>query len=151
VRGIYNKEDLLTDQPSVCIDTPRNAALLEEGPSQPRLKEYHPNKFGREKTYRDFNSDWFKMYPWLSYDVSERSCSCFPCKIFMNNDRFKYDNWKKSNRLLKHVQSKCHQTAMAKWLAYRANQVKQTSVLVQLHHEHERQIEQNRDFTCELL
>ena len=56
------EEDLLTDQPIVCTDTPRSAAFLEEGPSQPRLKEYHPKKFGLEKTYRDFNSDWFNMW-----------------------------------------------------------------------------------------
>jgi len=64
----------------------------------------------------------------------------------MNNSRFKFDNWKKPERLMKHSRSNHHQLAMAKWLGYRVNKTRQTSVLKQLADEHERQVKQNRDY-----
>ena len=123
-----------------------NDELMNVGPNQPLLKEYHPKKFGRKAVQRDFNPEWFDSHPWLSYDIGDCCCSCFPCKVFMNNSRFKFDNWKKPERLMKHSRSNHHQLAMAKWLGYRVNKTRQTSVLKQLADEHERQVKQNRDY-----
>ena len=117
-----------------------------DGPSQPILKEYKPRKFGRETYKRDFNPEWFKLHPWLSYDVSQCQGSCYPCRVFTNNKRFKFTNWKKTKRLMKHSRSRPHKIAMAKWLADRANKKRKTSVLVQLSDEHQRQIKQNREY-----
>lgn len=119
---------------------------INEGPNQPVLPEYFPKTFGRETSKRDLNSDWFKIYPWLDYDVVEHYCTCFACKVFLNETTFRYDNWKKTVRLVKHSKSKRHQFAMAKWLAYRANLKKQTSVLTQLSNEHSRQVKENREY-----
>jgi len=114
--------------------------------SQPILTEYHRKRFGRKPVHRDFNPEWFECHPWRSYDIVECCCSCFPCKVFMNNDRFKFDNWMKPERLMKHSRSDQHQLAMAKWLGYRASRIRQTSVLRQLNDEHEQKVKQNRDY-----
>ena len=120
--------------------------LLQDGPHQPLCDTYYPKKFGREQTKRDFNPQWFKVYPWLSYDTGSCCGSCFPCHVFLGNAKFQFRNWKKPERLLKHGQSKSHQLAMVKWLSYRASKTRETSVLQQLNDEHHRQVKENREY-----
>ena len=31
---------------------------------------------------RSFNSDWFRLYPWLEYSIKKDSAFCYPCRIF---------------------------------------------------------------------
>ena len=67
-------------------------------PCQPTLTQYDRKKCGAEKTTRDFNPEWYKTYPWLSYETAEKRCVCFPCQKFIDG-RFQFTNWKKPERL----------------------------------------------------
>lgn len=82
--------------------------ITETGPNQPILTQYKPKKFGKESSLRDFKSEWFKLYPWLTYDIDKCQASCYPCKVFMHSNTFTFENWKKTNRLTKHAKSACH-------------------------------------------
>ena len=63
-------------------------------PSQPDLPSYCPKKCGKENFERDFQYDWFKTRPWLSYLVETHEASCFPCEVY-SNTTFRFTNWKK--------------------------------------------------------
>ncbi|XP_068739132.1 zinc finger MYM-type protein 1-like [Montipora capricornis] len=45
---------------------------VREGPLQPVLREYKPQKFGNETFTRDLKAQWFKQYPWLSYSIDRK-------------------------------------------------------------------------------
>ena len=118
-----------------------------EGPQQPLLKSYDPKKLGNESFSRDFNPEWYKRHPWLSYDVSKKKAKCFPCQMYMKEkDSFSFDNWKKPEWLAKHHKSEKHQTAMEMWMSSRANKKHNSSVLSQLHEDHKQSVKENRDY-----
>ena len=119
---------------------------IESGPNQPILTKYKPKKFSKECTLRDFKSEWFKLYPWLTYDISKSQASCYPCKVFMHSNTFTFGNWKKTHRLTKHAKSSCHQQAMIKWIDYRAHARNKQSMLSKLNTVHKQQVEQNREY-----
>ncbi|CAH3178910.1 unnamed protein product [Porites lobata] len=85
---------------------------VREGPLQPVLREYKPQKFGNETFTRDFKAQWFKQYPWLSYSIDRKVGTCYVCSKFMNDNTFTFCNWKKTERLTKHHQSEAHSLAM---------------------------------------
>ncbi|XP_028406786.1 zinc finger MYM-type protein 1-like [Dendronephthya gigantea] len=116
------------------------------GPHQPILSEYNRRKFSNETSTRDFNEQWYKIYPWLSFDIQSRKCECFPCKEFMKDNSFLFDNWKRSDRLFKHTKSAVHKNAMTKWITAKINCKRQTSVLKQLADAHQRDIMHNRAY-----
>ena len=118
----------------------------KDAPQQPVLSKYNPRTFGNEDFQRDFQSAWYKQYPWLSYSIANHEANCFACERFMNDRSFKFTNWKKTERLKKHHMSASHQEAMTKWIAYRSNLRQQTSVLKQLHSAHEEYVEKNRKY-----
>jgi len=115
-------------------------------PQQPVLKEYNPKKFGKETTSRDFKPEWYKIHPWLNYDIENKQGTCFPCEVFMKSNSFKFENWKKTHRLLKHAKSDCHRLAMTKWINYRANKKQKTTVLKQLDSAHKEEVTRNRAY-----
>ena len=43
-------------------------------PKQPILDEYHARKFGNETFVQRFQSEWYKKYPWISYEVANDAC-----------------------------------------------------------------------------
>ena len=45
-------------------------------PKQPVLHEYPGTKFSSESFSRRFQPDWYKKYPWLSYNVEKDVCVC---------------------------------------------------------------------------
>ena len=59
------------------------------------LKEYNRKKFGHEKSSRDFNSQWYNTYPWISSNMEQRHFVCFACQEFMEDNTFIFHNWKK--------------------------------------------------------
>lgn len=115
-------------------------------PNQPILKEYNRKKFGKEMSYRDFNPQWYKIYPWISFDIEKRQCVCFACAEFMGDNSFTFDNWKKSERLKKHAKSDGHKNAMTKWISSKASAKHQTSVLKQLQEAHGKDVLCNREY-----
>lgn len=118
---------------------------VDSEPSQPILSQYNRKKCGTETTSGDFNPEWYKTYPWLSYEASERRFVCFPCKKFMINYSFQFVNLKESERLKKHAKSNRHQLAMTKWISYRLNKKCDTSVLMQLHNANKQEVAHNRE------
>jgi len=47
------------------------------------LKNYLQTKFGKE--WRNFHSEWFKLYSWLEYSILENSRYCFLCRFFLTD------------------------------------------------------------------
>ncbi|CAH3181786.1 unnamed protein product, partial [Porites lobata] len=123
---------------------PRSA--VREGPLQPVLREYKPQKFGNETFTRDFKAQWFKQYPWLSYSIDRKVGTCYVCSKFMNDNTFTFCNWKKTERLTKHHQSEAHSLAMTKWLEYRQMQRKSSSIISIIDDGHRNYVKRNREF-----
>ena len=44
---------------------------------------------------RRFQSEWYKKYPWISYEVDKDACVCFACVEFGKDTSFVFSNWKK--------------------------------------------------------
>ena len=119
---------------------------VREGPLQPVLREYKPQKFGNETFTRDFKAQWFKQYPWLSYSIDRKVGTCYVCSKFMNDNTFTFCSWKKTERLTKHHQSEAHSLAMTKWLEYRQMQRKSSSIISIIDDGHRNYVKHNREF-----
>ena len=115
-------------------------------PKHPVLPEYSGTKFSSESFTRGFQPDWYKKYPWLSYDVEKDMCVCFACIEFGKDPSFVFKNWKKSSKLTKHSQSENHVSCMTKWLQFKAMERKNSSVLQQLSNAHKEQVKFNRKY-----
>ena len=115
-------------------------------PKQPILDEYPARKFGNETFVRRFQSEWYKKYPWISYEVANDACVCFACVEFGKDTSFVFMNWKKSEKLTKHGKSENHVRSMTRWLQFKAMQRNQTSVLQQLNSAHQDQVASNRQY-----
>ena len=115
-------------------------------PKQPVLPEYPGTKFSSESFTRRFQPDWYKKYPWLSYDVEKDVCVCFACIEFGKDASFVFKNWKKPSKLTKHSQSENHVSYMTKWLQFKAMERKNSSVLQQLSSAHKEQVKINRKY-----
>ena len=113
---------------------------------QPVLTEYPGTKFSSESLTRRFQPDWYKKYPWLSYDVEKGVCVCFACIEFGKDASFVFKNWKKPSKLTKHSQSENHVSCMTKWLQFKAIERKNSSVLQQLSSAHQEQVTINRKY-----
>ena len=48
-----------------------------EGPQQPALSKYNPQRFGNESSTKYFKPKWFKQYPWLNYSVDRKVATCY--------------------------------------------------------------------------
>ncbi|XP_046858818.1 sucrase-isomaltase, intestinal-like [Xenia sp. Carnegie-2017] len=90
--------------------------------------------------------EWYKKYPWISYEVDKDACVCFACKEFGKNTSFVLTNWKKSSKLAKHGKSENHVRSMTRWLQFKAMERKKTSVLQQLNSAHQDQVAINRQY-----
>ncbi|PFX33086.1 hypothetical protein AWC38_SpisGene2011 [Stylophora pistillata] len=85
-----------------------SSTLTTMVPKQPVLPEYPGTKFSSESFTRRFQPDWYKKYPWLSYDVEKDVCVCFAYTEFGKDASFVFKNWKKPSKLTKHSQSENH-------------------------------------------
>ena len=115
-------------------------------PSQPIIQQYSPQKFGKETYKRDFQPDWFKSYPWLSYSIEKKEASCYACEHFSTSDPFILKNWKKYERLKKHAQSESHYDAMIKWISAKRNEKQKSTILSQLDSHHKATVLKNRQY-----
>ena len=112
---------------------------------QPTLTQYDRKKCGAEKNYSGLQSRMVKTYPWLSYETAEKRCVSFPCQKLIDG-RFQFTNWKKPERLKKHAKSNKHHLAMTKWIAYRGNDMRGTSILSRLQSDHKMDVTYNREY-----
>ena len=113
-------------------------------PKQPILTEYLATKFG--SFARRFQPEWYKKYPWISYEVDKNACVCFACAKFEKDTSFVYTNWKKPTKLTKHGKSENHVRAMTRWAHFKAMQKKKTSILRQLNSAHQEHVASNRQY-----
>ena len=145
VDGQANQD--LVPTPVHTLKSGANSGLYIEGPQQPLLKIYERKQLGNESFTRDFNPEWYKRHPWLSYDTTTNKAHCFACHMFLTEkDSFSFDNWKKPERLVKHHKSEKHQRAMEMWMSSRANKKRNSSVLSQLHEAHDQSVKENRKY-----
>ena len=114
----------------------------ESCPNQPKLDSYNPQTYG--KRTRDFNYEWFKKHPWLSYDEVKKEASCFSCSKFLPDSSFVFTNWKKPEKLLKHGKSQNHCLSMLKWIDARRTERNKTTVASLMISEHAKTVEENR-------
>ena len=116
-----------------------------DAPKQPILKSYDSRKFGYDIYIRDFNADWYNDHPWLEYSVEAKIASYYACKTYIGKN-FTFSNWKKPEHLMKHHKSQDHGVAMAKWIAFRENKRKNTSVAKQLDNQHRVEVQHYREY-----
>ena len=116
---------------------------IYDEPSQPDLPSYCPKQFGNEKFVRDFQNGWFTTHPWLSYLVETQEASCFPCEVYSNTS-FIYNNWKKTERLVKHATSEAHLNAMLKWMNAKKNEKNKSTMFNQIEGQHQATVIKNR-------
>ncbi|XP_008178673.1 uncharacterized protein LOC103307940 [Acyrthosiphon pisum] len=118
---------------STCkISGPRDIAqTIEEGPVQPKLRNYTKSVTGegKSKRTRSFKSSWFEQYKWLEYSVLENSVYCFPCRFFALNNPDSiftssgYKNWKNamsSKGFSRHDSSVDHKNCCQTWIDYKS-------------------------------
>ena len=117
--------------------------VVSSKPNQPVLEKYNPKDYDCK---RDFQSSWYKKHPWINYNLETHIVTCFPCKKFLHDESFSFDNWKRSDRLTRHSNSEKHLQAMIMWLEFNSKQNNQTSVLSQLSSQHSKQVEENRKY-----
>ncbi|XP_028406200.1 zinc finger MYM-type protein 1-like [Dendronephthya gigantea] len=139
---------ILDEQPEKVSIPSENTEQISSlhAPKQPILAEYPARKFGNETFVRRFQSEWYKKYPWISYEVDKDACVCFACVEFGKDTSFVFKNWKKSAKLAKHGKSENHVRSMARWLQFKAMQRNKTSVLQQLSTAHKDQVASNRQY-----
>ena len=130
--SFYDKQPETAERPTVLSESLKGTSSISQGPKQPILNEYPARKFGNETFARRFQPEWYKKYPWLSYEVDKDECVCFACTEFGNDSAFVYRNWKKISKLAKHGTSENHVKAMTRWLEFKAMEKKKTSILEQL-------------------
>ena len=123
--------------------------IIGDAPNQPKLTEYDPKVYGKQK--RDFQSDWYIKHPWIDFNISRSEVSCFACQKFGNDASFKFDNWKKPERLKKHALSKTHLLAMTKWSDSKIAKKKHQNILTQLQAQHAAEVRDNRNYLRELI
>jgi hypothetical protein len=123
-----------------------DAHISLSAPNQPVLKTYARKTFGKDKGSRDFNPEWYKRYPWVSFQPEHSHFVCFACRQFMKDETFIFNNWKKSDKLKKHAKSNFHKNAMAKWIGSKINVTHKTSVIKQLADAHQQDVQRNREY-----
>lgn len=92
----------------------------------------------------DFNSNCYNGHPWLEYSVEDKTASCYTCKTLMCKE-FVFSNWTKSKRLKKHHKSQEHGVAMSRWIAFRENLQRRTSIANQPDEKQRKEVQQNRE------
>ena len=128
---------------SINDNTEKVGGLFCSGPLQPILDKYNPKDYDAK---RDFQASWFKKHPWMDYDLSTNTVTCYPCKTFLQDNKFSYDNWKKSEKLIKHGNCETHLKAMIMWMEHKSMHSSQGSVLSQIDSEHAKQVADNRRY-----
>ncbi|KAH8023867.1 hypothetical protein HPB51_018848 [Rhipicephalus microplus] len=98
-----------------------------EQPTQPILNPFPSKKYG--KLTRSFNSNWYRLFPWLEYSAQADAAFCYPCRMFSTGDNEKsafvnggYSNWKnaleRDGGFRKHENSLVHKTCQASWVSF---------------------------------
>ncbi len=146
----YEIPDPDEQEPSQSLNLQEESTVNEEpeveSPQQPLLQQFPGRQFENERFVRRFKPEWYKAYPWLSYNTVKDERTCFACTNFSKETSFVFNNWKKPNKLSKHNASAKHLTSMTKWLLYKAAKSSSTSVLKQLDSYHSEKVKSNHQY-----
>ncbi|KAL1466491.1 hypothetical protein MTO96_042696, partial [Rhipicephalus appendiculatus] len=126
-----------------------------EKPTQPILNPFPSKKYG--KLSRSFNSDWYRLFPWLEYSAQADEAFCYPCRMFSTGANEKsafvnggYSKWKKALEkdagFRKHENSLAHKTCQASWVSYTQMKTRgqSKSVATHLSDAYSREVQENR-------
>ncbi|KAL1425446.1 hypothetical protein MTO96_003524 [Rhipicephalus appendiculatus] len=126
-----------------------------EQPTQPILNPFPSKKYG--KLSRSFNSDCYRLFPWLEYSAQADAAFCYPCRMFSTGANEKsafvnggYSNWKKALEkdagFRKHENSLAHKTCQASWVSYTQMKTRgqSKSVATHLSDAYSREVQENR-------
>ncbi|KAL1447276.1 hypothetical protein MTO96_028594 [Rhipicephalus appendiculatus] len=126
-----------------------------EKPTQPILNPFPSKKYG--KLSRSFNSNWYRLFPWLEYSAQADAAFCYPCRMFSTGANEKsafvnggYSNWKKALEkdagFRKHENSLAHKTCQASWVSYTQMKTRgqSKSVATHLSDAYSREVQENR-------
>ena len=146
-----NEEDKLEDNSgkseNICPEPEKQKAVNrneKDKPHQPLLTSYAPYHDGQNK--RDFQPEWFQKFPWLEFDESSKSATCFACNKFGKEASWKFQIWKNSSSLGRHSQKNSHKDAMAKWTGFVSSRKNNTSVLKQVDSQHAQEAAKNQAY-----
>ena len=105
------------------------------------MENYSPYFDGKHT--RDFQSEWFKKYPWIEYNVDRKAATCFSCRTYLQKD-WEFKKWKQTERIKTHASSENHRLSLQKWMDSRVTESQQKSILNQLKTHHGEEVEKNR-------
>ena len=117
------------------------------------LNNQKPNQpictYPRDNQNRAFVSSWYKMFPWIEYNIQLDRAFCFSCIVHgtkISSQTFVTEGfklWKNAiQSFQRHENSEMHQFSMTKWLFRENNQTSCASLLIS---QHEKEIEQNKE------
>ena len=117
---------------SQCTNTAIPVTDIVAGPHQLPVQpivNFPSRTFGSKK--RSFNSEWYKLYPWLEYSKEKDAAYCYPCRFFTIGGSGKSDvafthngfhDWKhalgKKGSIQKHDKCRSQMEAVVSWNAY---------------------------------
>jgi len=132
------------------VDSVSNLRCVSEDlPFQPKLDKFNPKKYGDKM--RDFQISWYGKHPWINFNTSMSSVTCFPCQKFLKDGHFSFDNLKKPERLTTHSKSEAHLLAMTKWMDSKATASNNNNILTQLQKKHDSEVQDNRKYLQMLI
>ena len=118
----------------------------EDGPSQPILDSYDPSE------NRDFQTTWYKRFPFIEFSVNTKKVSCYCCKKFNSDYSWIFSDWKQGHLLHRHSNTKSHKFAMEKWMEHKLRtKIGVKSVAVQLSSFHQSEIKAWREYAKQLF
>ena len=77
--------------------------------------------------------------------METHEASCFPCEVY-SNTTFRFTNWKKTDRLVKHATSIPHLDAMLKWMNAKKNEKNKSTILDLMESQHQVTVKKTENF-----
>jgi hypothetical protein len=130
-----------------------------DGPKQPGRQFYPKTRFANK--LRQFNKNWYNLFPWVEYSITADAVFCFACRHFSTHVEVDktifinvgFKNWKKAmdqNAGLKlHNVSHEHKNSMIKWASFKEIKIRDTnvqSVAAQVNEAHLNLVKENRAY-----
>ena len=123
---------------------------IPKEPFQPILAKYNPMEYG--KYTRDFLPAWYKLYPWLEFDVEAKSATCYSCKYFsVKPSTWSFNKWKQTERIKIHADSNEHKLSFMKWIDFKLSSGDRNSVLTQVNSHHAENVLRNREYLKKMI
>jgi hypothetical protein len=133
------------------------SATPDDGPSQPRLKNFPiKEQAGRKRCFR---SAWYQTHSWLEYSQKTDAAFCFACRHFQSQCKdvepaftsVGFSNWKRAHEnnagLTQHEKCDSHLTAFVMWTQHRELKAKHVGSVMQLQSEaYSKQVAENRHY-----